>query len=130
VRKIAIANPEHAPYGRAGVAALRHEQVYESVRSKLVMGENISQTAQFAQSGNAEVGLLSLSLALSPSLKSAGTYMAIPDSWHPAIEQGGVVVSASSKKTLARQFLDFLRTPDVVRMLRADGFATPPPAGR
>src|SRR6202043_697165 len=78
VRKIAIANPEHAPYGRAAVAALRHEGLYERVQGKLVLGENISQTAQFAQSGAAEVGVLALSLALSPALKSSGTYVEIP----------------------------------------------------
>ncbi len=77
VRHIAIANPEHAPYGRAAVAALRHEGLYERVRSKFVLGENISQAAQFAQSGNAEVGVLALSLALSPTLKSSGTYVDI-----------------------------------------------------
>ena len=73
VRRIAIANPEHAPYGRAAVAALRHERLYDLVRPKLVLGENVSQAAQFVQSGNAEAGLLALSLALAPALRTSGT---------------------------------------------------------
>ena len=79
VRRIAIANPEHAPYGRAAIAALRKEQLYERVHEKLVFGENISQAAQFAQSGGAEVGVIALSLALSPALKSSGSHVEIAD---------------------------------------------------
>src|SRR6266851_1256906 len=86
VRRVAIANPEHAPYGRAAVAALRHERLYERVQRKFVLGENISQAAQFAQSGSADAGVLALSLALSPTLKSSGTYVDIPKGWHPHIE--------------------------------------------
>src|SRR5262249_39286305 len=73
VRRIAVANPQHAPHGRAAVAALRHEHLYDRIQSKLVFGENISQTAQFAQSGSSDVGMIALSLALGPSLKSGGT---------------------------------------------------------
>ena len=78
VRRIAIANPAHAPYGRAAVAALQHEGIYDRVRERLVLGENISQTAQFAQSGNADVGIIALSLALGPSLRTVGRYIEIP----------------------------------------------------
>jgi len=124
-RRIAIANPQHAPYGRAAVAALRHEGLYERVRPKLVLGENISQTAQFVQSGAADVGLLALSVALSPMLKSSGTYVEIPASWHPPIQQAAIIVAASRMKVLARQFLDFLKTPDAVRILQSYGFAIP-----
>jgi molybdate transport system substrate-binding protein len=125
VRRIAIANPEHAPYGRAAVAALRHEQLYERVREKFVIGENISQAAQFAQSGGADVGLVALALALSPALKGSGTYVEIQESWYPAIEQAAVVVSSSRLKGLARQFVDYLRTPNSVRILRDHGFTVP-----
>jgi len=128
VRRIAIANPEHAPYGRAAVAALRHEQLYDRVRGKFVIGENISQAAQFADSGSADVGLLALTLALSPALTKTGTYVEIPESWHPPIEQAAVVLAASRQKTLARQFLEYLKKPDVVRILRSYGFAVPQPA--
>jgi molybdate transport system substrate-binding protein len=125
VRRIALANPEHAPYGRAAVAALRHEGLYERVREKFVLGENISQAAQFAQSGSADVGLLALSLALSPTLKSSGTYVDIPESWYPPIEQAAVVLASSQQKPLARQFIAYLKTPDSVRVLQSYGFAVP-----
>jgi molybdate transport system substrate-binding protein len=128
VRRIAIANPEHAPYGRAAVAALRHEQLYDRVREKFVIGENISQAAQFAQSGSADIGLVALALALSPALKSSGTYVDIQESWYPPIEQAAVVVSSSRLKVLARQFVDYLRTPNSVRILRDHGFTVPPTA--
>jgi molybdate transport system substrate-binding protein len=125
VRHVAIANPEHAPYGRAAVAALRHEQLYERVQGKFVLGENISQAAQFAQSGSAEVGVLALSLALSPALKSSGTYVDIPESWYPPIEQAAVVLSSSRQKALARQFVDYLKAPASVRTLQEYGFGVP-----
>ena len=125
VRRIAIANPEHAPYGRAAVAALRHEGLYERVREKFVLGENISQAAQFAQSGSADVGVLALALALSQTLKTSGTYVDIPESWHPPIEQAAVVLASSRQKALARQFIDYLKTPASVRILQSYGFAVP-----
>jgi molybdate transport system substrate-binding protein len=125
VKRIAIANPEHAPYGRAAVAALRHERLYERVRSKFVLGENISQAAQFVQSGSADVGVLALALALSPTLKSSGTYVEIPESWYPPIEQAAVVLTSSKQKPLARQFIDYLKKPDTVRILQSFGFAVP-----
>jgi molybdate transport system substrate-binding protein len=125
VRRVAIANPEHAPYGRAAVAALRHERLHEQVQGKLVLGENISQAAQFAQSGSAEVGVLALSLALSPALKSSGTYVEIPESWYPPIAQAAVVLASSRQKPLARQFIEYLKRPDSVRILQSYGFAVP-----
>jgi molybdate transport system substrate-binding protein len=125
-----IANPAHAPYGRAAVAALRHEQLYDRVKSKFVLGENISQTAQFAQSGNAEVGIVALSLALGPALKNAGTYVAIPADFHPPIEQAAVVVARSPRKDLARQFVDALKQPAIVKLLESYGFATSQTATR
>jgi molybdate transport system substrate-binding protein len=125
VRRVAIANPEHAPYGRAAVAALRHEKLYERVRQKLVLGENISQAAQFAQTGSADVGLLALSLALSPALKNSGTYVDVPGSWYPPIEQAAVVLASSRQKALARQFIEYLKRPASVRVLQSYGFAVP-----
>jgi molybdate transport system substrate-binding protein len=126
VRRVAVANPVHAPYGRAAVAALRHEQLYDHVRPKFVLGENISQAAQFAQSGSADVGLLALALALSPTLKNSGTYVDIPASWYPPIEQAAVILASSKQKALARQFIDYLKTPASVRTLQAFGFAVSP----
>jgi len=130
VRRVAIANPEHAPYGRAAVAALRHERLYERVKEKFVLGENMSQAAQFALSGSAEVGLLALSLALSPALKSSGTYVDIPESWYPPIEQAAVVLASSRQKALARQFIDYLKNPASVRILQSYGFGVPPTTTR
>jgi len=89
------------------------------------LGENISQAAQFAQTGAAEVGLLALALALSPALKSSGTYVDIPESWYPPIEQAAVVLTSSRQKSLARQFIDYLKKPDSVRILQSYGFAVP-----
>jgi molybdate transport system substrate-binding protein len=128
IRRIAIANPEHAPYGRAAVAALTHEKLYDRIRPKLVLGENISQAAQFVQSGNAEIGLLALSLALSPALRGAGTYVDVPASFHPSIDQAAVVLKGSTRKDTARQFLAFLERPDSVKTMNAAGFLEPPPA--
>jgi len=125
VRRVAIANPEHAPYGRAAVAALRHEGLYDRVRGKFVLGENISQAAQFADSGGADVGVLALALALSPALKTSGTYFEIPEAWHPPIEQAAVVLTASRQKSLARQFVEYLQTPEIVRILKSYGFGVP-----
>ncbi len=125
VQRIAIANPAHAPYGRAAIAALAAAGVHDEVRGKLVLGENVSQAAQFVRSGNAQLGLLALSLALSPALKETGRYALVPSTLHPPILQGAVIVSASREKTLARQFLDFLQTVGATTQLRAFGFEKP-----
>ena len=123
VMRVAIANPKFAPYGRAAEAALRHEKIYDAVRGKLVLGENISQTAQLVDSGNASVGIISLSLAVGPALRARGTYMEIPAAAHPPIDQAAVIVSASSRKPLAREFLDYLKRPDITEHLHKFGFA-------
>jgi molybdate transport system substrate-binding protein len=130
VRRIAVANPEHAPYGRAAVAAMQAEGVYTAVRGKLVMGENISQAAQFAESGSADVGIIALSLALTPTLKNSGSYVDVPDNAYPPIQQAAVVVATSRQKDLARQFIETLKTPAIVRILQSFGFAPPLQAGR
>ena len=125
VRRIAIANPEHAPYGRAAVAALQADGVYDRVRSKIVMGENISQAAQFAESGAADVGLIALSLARSPALERAGVYVEVRETLYPPIEQAAVVIASSRQKALARQLVDALKQPAVARILQSYGFAPP-----
>jgi molybdate transport system substrate-binding protein len=123
VRRIAIANPAHAPYGRAAVAAIRHDGLYDRVQSKFVLGENISQTAQFAQSGNADVGLVALALALSPALKDAGTFAEIPADAYPPIQQAAVVVASSKQKAIAAQFVDALKQAPAKAVLRSYGFS-------
>ncbi|HZC45475.1 MAG TPA: molybdate ABC transporter substrate-binding protein [Candidatus Acidoferrum sp.] len=125
IRKIAIANPQHAPYGAAAVAAMRHENIYDKVKDKLVLGENISQTAQFVQSGNADVGILALSLALAPAMKDAGRYVEVSSSDYPPIIQAAVIPKSSQNKDLARQFLKFLKEPETVALMRQYGFTVP-----
>lgn len=127
VRRIAIANPEHAPYGRAAVAALRHEKIYTKVSEKLILGENISQTAQFVESGNADAGILALSLAVAPLLKTEGIYFEIPTSSYPAIDQAVVILRSSKQKEIARQFLNFLERPEVADFMRSHGLNAPEP---
>jgi molybdate transport system substrate-binding protein len=122
IRRIAIANPEHAPYGRAAVAALRHEGVYEAVRAKLVMGENVSQTAQFARTGDAEVAIIALALAVGPVLSEVGRHVEIPASFHPAIDQGAVWLKGSKNPGAAKRFVDFLQQPASVAYLSSMGF--------
>lgn len=129
VRKIAIANPEHAPYGKAAVAALQKAGIYEQVKAKLVFGENISQAAQFVQSGNAQAGIIALSLAMSPAMKD-GKSWEIPADMHPAIEQGAIVLKNAKNKNAARAFLELVRS-DAGRTLFAKyGFAPPEQTGR
>jgi molybdate transport system substrate-binding protein len=130
VTRIAIANPKYAPYGRAAEAALRHEKVYDAVRGKLVLGENISQTAQLVDSGNAQVGILAHSLALGAVLRASGTYVEIPATAHPPIDQAAVVISTSKHKALAGEFLAYLRRPEAGRILQRFGFTQPPPPAR
>jgi molybdate transport system substrate-binding protein len=122
VRRIAIANPEHAPYGRAAVAALQHEGVYDRVRGRLVLGENISQTAQFAESGNVDVGIIALSLALGPALRAEGRYVEIPAAFHPPIEQAAVWLMRAKNPAAARQFVQFLQQPASAEYLKQMGF--------
>jgi molybdate transport system substrate-binding protein len=123
VRRIAIANPAHAPYGGAAVAAIRHEGLYDRVQSKFVLGENISQAAQFAQSGNAQVGIIALAVALTPTLKQSGTYFEVPTDFYPPLEQAAVVVAASKQKALASRFVDSLKQPSAKTILRSIGFS-------
>jgi molybdate transport system substrate-binding protein len=122
VRRIAIANPQHAPYGRAAEAALHSMGVYESVANKLVLGENISQTLQFVQTGAADVGIVALSLALAPNLRGQGRYWEVPVSAYPKIEQGGVILKDSPA---AREFRDWLLSPSGRALLQQYGFSPP-----
>jgi molybdate transport system substrate-binding protein len=129
-KRIAIANPLHAPYGRAAVEAFKKEGLYDSLQSKFVMGENISQTAQFVQSGNADAGILALSLVVGPQMKSAGHYVEIPASDYAPLEQAAVVLKSSKNKAAAGLFLDFIRKPETVKLLSQYGFTLPGAAGK
>jgi molybdate transport system substrate-binding protein len=125
VRKIAIANPKHAPYGRAAVAALQHFNMYDTTKDKLVMGENISQAAQFVESGASDAGIIALSLAMAPTMKAAGKYWEVPADAHPPIEQGAVVLKRSTNQEKARQFLKFLQGNEGQEIMRRYGFLLP-----
>ena len=124
VQKIAIANPAHAPYGRAAVAALQKAGIYPQVRDKLVYGENIAQAAQFVQSGNAQVGILAKSLALSPALR-AGQLWEIPEGLYPPIEQAAIVLKHAANKDAADAFLRFLKSDAGRNILVRNGFVIP-----
>ena len=122
VRRIAIANPQHAPYGRAAEAALRSMGLYDSVEKKLVLGENISQTLQFIQSGAADTGIVALSLAMAPKVREQGRYWEVPVSAYPKIEQGGVILKDSPA---AREFREWLLGPSGRSLLKQYGFSLP-----
>jgi molybdate transport system substrate-binding protein len=124
VEKIAIANPEHAPYGRAAVAALQKAGIYESVKAKLVYGENISQAAQFVQSGNAQAGIVAMSLAVSPAMRD-GKRWEIPAEMYPALEQGAIVLKDAKNKEAARAFLEFVKSAAGRAILAKYGFVFP-----
>jgi molybdate transport system substrate-binding protein len=130
VNKISIANPEHAPYGRAAVSAMIHFKVYDQVKSKLVLGESISQAAQFAQSGNADVGLIALSLALSDSMKKSGRYAVLAQDSYPPLDQAAVVLRSSQNKQAAHHFIEFLLSPEAQKILTEYGFETRGPEAR
>jgi molybdate transport system substrate-binding protein len=125
IKKIALANPEHAPYGRAAVAAIKHENIYDQVSAKFVLGENISQAASFVVSGNADIGIVALSLALAPAMKQKGRYVEISADAYPPLEQAAVILKSSQKKDMARRFIDFLKTPPILELLRGYGFSVP-----
>ena len=122
VRHLAIANPEHAPYGRAAEAALRSLGLFDRVRSELVLGENVSQSLEFVQSGAADAGILPLSLAVAPPVRRQGRYWEIPATAYPKIEQAGVIVKDSSA---ARDFRSWLLSGRGARVLEQYGFSLP-----
>jgi molybdate transport system substrate-binding protein len=124
IQKIAIANPEHAPYGRAAIIALRDAGIYDQVKSKLILGENISQAAQFVQSGGAQAGILAMSLTFAPAMKS-GRYWEIPRDLYPPLEQAVVLLKSSPNKPAARAFLAYLQSDSARATLARYGFTLP-----
>jgi molybdate transport system substrate-binding protein len=125
VKKIAIANPKHAPYGRAAVAAMEYSKVYDQVKDKLVLGENISQAAQFIESGACDIGIIALSLAVAPAMKSKGTYWEIPVEAHPPLDQGAVILKSSKQQESAKQFLAFIKGERGQEIMKRYGFTVP-----
>jgi len=123
VKTVAIANELHAPYGRAAVAALKQLKIYDAVSPHFVVGENIAQTAQFVESGNAQLGLISLTAASTDHFKEIGTYVLVPTTAYPEIRQCAVVMVKSEHRADAHAFLDWLLTPGVQGNLRTLGLA-------
>lgn len=121
LKRLAVANPERAPYGRAAVAALTSLKLYDTLKPRLVTAENIAQTAQFADTGNADAGLISLTSALTPRLAADGTYFVIPRDLYPPIEQGAVIVSKTAQRAQSHKFLDYLLSAPIQAQLAKSG---------
>jgi len=122
IRHVAIANPKHAPYGRAAEAAMRSHGVYDSIKDKLVFGENVAQTFQFVQSGAADIGIVALSLALAPEARSQGRYWEVPLDAHPLIEQGGIILKRTKQPESAQAFRSFVLGAEGQQVLKKFGF--------
>jgi molybdate transport system substrate-binding protein len=122
INKISIANPAHAPYGRAAMAAIDHEKLSEKLKDRFVLGENVSQAAQFIESGSAEAGIIALSLAVAPAMKEKGRYAEIPAEFYPPLQQGCIVLASSKKKPTALAFVEFLKKPEIADLLKTFGF--------
>lgn len=125
ISKIAIANPKHAPYGKRAEEALRSAGLWEKVQSKLVFGENISQAAQYVQSGNAQVGIIALSLVLNSELSRKGGYYLIPDSMHKPLEQGYIITRRGANKPLAKKFAEYIGSKQARGVMMKYGFVLP-----
>ena len=125
VHHIALANPKHAPYGKAAEAALRSAGLWEAAQSKIVLGENVSQALQFIQSGNAEIGIVALSLALAPGIKDQGRYWQIPLDTYPRLEQGGVILKWTKAPEAAQNFREFVTGSKGRSVLKRYGFYLP-----
>jgi molybdate transport system substrate-binding protein len=125
VKKISMANPQHAPYGRAAAAALKHYGLYEKVSDRLVLGENISQAAQFVESGNAQVGFVALAHAVAPAMQGKGKYWMVPADAYPPLDQGVALISHSAHQQDAAAFLEYVKSAEVAGLLRRYGFSLP-----
>ncbi|QNI34916.1 molybdate ABC transporter substrate-binding protein [Alloacidobacterium dinghuense] len=121
LKTLAIANAEHAPYGRAAEASLKSLCLYDQLKPKFVIAENIAQTAQYVDSGNAQAGLISLTSALTERLRANGHYIAMPRDSYPPILQGAVVLKNSSNRTQAHQLLEFLLSSPIQKELAVYG---------
>lgn len=122
INRIAIANPKHAPYGKRAEEALRAAGVWANVEPKLVYGENIAHTAQFVQTGNAQVGIIALALALNPELAGKGGYWLIPESLHEPLEQGYIITRRAAGNVLARRFAEHVDSPSARAVMKRHGF--------
>lgn len=122
IKKIAIANPDHAPYGRAARAALEKLNLWEGLKDKLVFGENIAQTAQFIETGNADAGVVALSLVMSPRLRKVGRWAPVPGDAHPRLEQAVVVTRKGAANPMASVYVEFFRSKEARKIFDCSGF--------
>ena len=125
VKKISFANSQHAPYGRAAVAALQHYGLYQKVSDRVVLGENVSQAAQFVESGNAQAGFVALAHATASAMQGKGKYWVVPAEAYPQLDQGVVLISRSVHERDAAAFLEFVKTGEVAALLQRYGFISP-----
>lgn len=125
VKKLALANPKHAPYGRAAEAALKNSGVYDEVKDRLVLGETIAQTAHFVETGAADAGLIALSLALAPAMQEKGRYWTVPLDAYPRLEQGGVIMTWAKDKEATKGLRTFIMGSEGRAMLKRFGFLLP-----
>jgi molybdate transport system substrate-binding protein len=125
ITRIAIANPQHAPYGKRAKEALHASGIWQQIEHKLVYGENISHAAQFVDSGSAQVGIIALSLALNPTLVSKGGYWLIPENLHEPLEQGFIVTMRAKQNALAERFADYMSGESARAVMARYGFVLP-----
>jgi molybdate transport system substrate-binding protein len=125
IRRIALANPEHAPYGKAAIAALQKLGIYDTVKERLIYGENVAQAAQFVESGAADAGIIALSLALAPVLKEKGRFWEIPQDSYPRLDQGGVILPWAKHPRASEKLRAFVLSPSGQTVLRSYGFVMP-----
>jgi len=123
IRRFAIANPEHAPYGRAAEQALKSQGLWEAIQDKLVLGENVSQAAQFATSGSTQGGIFAYSLSLIPTIGALGTFVLIPSEWHAALRQQMVLMKNAGDT--ARAFYAYVQSRPSRLIFQKYGFALP-----
>jgi molybdate transport system substrate-binding protein len=125
ITRIAIANPQHAPYGKRAEEALRASGLWEKVEPRLVYGENIAHTAQYVQTGNAQVGVIALSLAVNPELSGKGGYYLIPDKLHAPLEQGFIITRRAEGNSLAKRFAGYMGGKPARAVMTKYGFVLP-----
>lgn len=125
VKKIAIADPAHAPYGVAAVEALKNQEIYDKVKDKLVLGENVSQATQFVNSGAADIGIIPISLGYSEKLKKEGKFVLFPAKWHNDIIQGYGITTIGANNKTAKLFAEYVSSPEARKIFKEYGFVLP-----
>jgi molybdate transport system substrate-binding protein len=123
--RVAIANPSHAPYGKRALETLHYYDLFDKIQAQLIYGENISQAAQFCLTGNAQMGILALSLVLAPNMQKHGTYYLIDDAAHHPLQQGFVILNRAKDNSLAHAFAKYISSPEAIAIFEKYGFVLP-----